>query len=268
MSATYPTSVVDLLAAARSGLLRLDPVPAQRACQSGAVLVDIRPAAQRAEDGDVPGALLVERNVLEWRFDPASEARLPIASYDLHVIVLCSEGYTSSLAAAALQQVGVRRATDVIGGFRAWRQAGLPTLGGPGPRPALSLVPTPTTAGDDDQPVGRTDGSTDGSTDASMTAPGSTGLRVDTVARRAVVAGRELDLTRLEFDLLAHLVSAPQRVHTRSALLSALWDGRADAGSRTVDVHVHRLRSKLGDGDGRALQTVRGVGYRWSPRTP
>ena len=106
MSATYPTSVVDLLAAARAGLLRLDPVPAQRACQSGAVLVDIRPAAQRAEEGDVPGAHLVERNVLEWRFDPTSEARLAIASYDLHVIVLCSEGYTSSLAAAALQQVG------------------------------------------------------------------------------------------------------------------------------------------------------------------
>ena len=255
MSATYPTSVVDLLAAARSGLLRLDPVPAQRACQSGAVLVDIRPAAQRAEEGDVQGALLVERNVLEWRFDPAGEARLPIASYDLHVIVLCSEGYTSSLAAAALQQVGVRRATDVIGGFRAWQQAGLPTLGGPGPRPALSLVPTPTTA------AGEPDGCTDVSTDAA----GSSGLQVDTVSRRAVVAGRDLDLTRLEFDLLAHLVSAPQRVHTRSALLSALWNGRGDAGSRTVDVHVHRLRTKLGAGDGRALQTVRGIGYRWSP---
>ena len=247
MSAAYPTSVVDLLAAARSGLLRLDPVPAQRACENGAVLVDIRPAAQRAEEGDVPGALLVERNVLEWRFDPASEARLPIASYDLHVIVLCSEGYTSSLAAAALQQVGVRRATDVIGGFLAWQQAGLPTSGGPAPRPSLSLVPTPSAAPDDgyDDGAGR--------------------LRVDTVARRAMVAGRELDLTRLEFDLLAHLVAAPQRVHTRTALLSALWDGRGDAGSRTVDVHVHRLRSKLGDSDGRALQTVRGVGYRWSP---
>ena len=101
-----PLSVVDLLASARAGLLRLDPRRAQRAWQAGAVLVDIRPAAQRAEEGEVPGAMLVERNVLEWRFDPASDARLPLASYDLHVIVLCSEGYTSSLAAAALQQVG------------------------------------------------------------------------------------------------------------------------------------------------------------------
>jgi rhodanese-related sulfurtransferase len=70
--------------------------------------------------------LLVERNVLEWRFDPASTARLPIASYDLHVIVVCSEGYTSSLAAASLQDLGVRRATDLAGGFQAWRGAGLP----------------------------------------------------------------------------------------------------------------------------------------------
>ena len=126
MSATSPLSVVDLLASARAGLLRLDPQRAQRAWQAGAVLVDIRPAAQRAEEGEVPGAMLVERNVLEWRFDPASDARLPLASYDLHVIVLCSEGYTSSLAAAALQDLGVHRATDVIGGYAAWRQSGLP----------------------------------------------------------------------------------------------------------------------------------------------
>jgi rhodanese-related sulfurtransferase len=237
VSAVSPLSVVDLLASARSGLLRLDPYRAVRAWQEGGVLVDIRPAAQRAEEGEVPGALLVERNVLEWRFDPASDARLPIASYDLHVIVLCSEGYTSSLAAAALQQVGVRRATDVIGGFQAWRAAGLATTSTTtstgGGRPALSLV---------------------------------SDLSVDTAQRRAIVEGRELELTRLEFDLLAHLVEAPDRVHTRSALLTTLWDGRGTGGGRTVDVHVHRLRSKLGDRTGRALQTVRGVGYRWSPR--
>ena len=244
MSATSPLSVVDLLASARAGLLRLDPHRAQRAWQAGAVLVDIRPAAQRAEEGEVPGAMLVERNVLEWRFDPASDARLPLASYDLHVIVLCSEGYTSSLAAAALQQVGVRRATDVIGGFRAWRAAGLPTTAGGGTRPALVLVPEPAGSPDDRDGLD---------------------LAVDTDQRRAVVEGREMELTRLEFDLLAHLVAAPDRVHTRSALLTSLWDGR-HGGSRTVDVHVHRLRSKLGDRTGRALQTVRGVGYRWSPR--
>ena len=95
--------------------------------------MDIRPAAQRAEEGEVPGALVVERNVLEWRFDPASDARLPVASgYDVEVIVLCSEGYTSSLAAASLHELGLSRATDVIGGFRAWRAAGLPVSGGSG----------------------------------------------------------------------------------------------------------------------------------------
>ena len=83
-------------------------------------MVDIRPAAQRAEHGDLPGALVVERNVLEWRFDPTSEAALRIADDDLQVVVLCQEGYTSSLAAAALQDVGVHRATDVVGGYAAW----------------------------------------------------------------------------------------------------------------------------------------------------
>ena len=130
MSATSPLSVVDLLASARAGLLRLDPRRTQQAWEAGAVLVDIRPAAQRAEEGEVPGAMLVERNVLEWRFDPASDTRLPLASYDLHVIVLCSEGYTSSLAAAALQDLGLHRATDLAGGFHAWKSAGHPVSGG------------------------------------------------------------------------------------------------------------------------------------------
>jgi rhodanese-related sulfurtransferase len=71
--------------------------------------------------------LVVERNVLEWRFDPRSDAALPVAGYETRVIVLCQEGYTSSLAADALLRLGVRRATDVVGGFRAWREAGLPT---------------------------------------------------------------------------------------------------------------------------------------------
>jgi rhodanese-related sulfurtransferase len=100
----------------------------------GAVLVDIRPAAQRAIEGSVPGALVVERNVLEWRFDPASDARLPQATgYGVEVIVLCSEGYTSSLAADALRSLGLHRATDVIGGFHAWVAVGLPAVRGTGP---------------------------------------------------------------------------------------------------------------------------------------
>jgi rhodanese-related sulfurtransferase len=90
--------------------------------------VDIRPEAQRAREGSIPGALIVERNVLEWRFDPKSEARLQIAtSYDVQIIVFCSEGYTSSLAAAALQELGLWRATDIEGGFQGWLTAGLPT---------------------------------------------------------------------------------------------------------------------------------------------
>jgi rhodanese-related sulfurtransferase len=97
------------------------PAEASGAWADGAVLVDIRPALQRATHGELPGALVIERNVLEWRLDPASDARLPIAAYDLEVIVLCQEGYASSLAAATLQELGLYRATDVIGGYAAWR---------------------------------------------------------------------------------------------------------------------------------------------------
>ena len=119
-------TIDQMLAEARARLDRLSPAQASRAAREGAVLVDIRPAAQRAAEGEIPGTLIVERNVLEWRFDPASDARLPQASYDLHVIVVCSEGYTSSLAAAALQDLGISGATDLDGGFRAWQAAGLP----------------------------------------------------------------------------------------------------------------------------------------------
>ncbi|WP_375425900.1 rhodanese-like domain-containing protein [uncultured Friedmanniella sp.] len=114
-------TIHEVLESARGRLQRLTPAQARILWGTGAVVVDIRPAAQRDVEGDLPGALLIERNVLEWRFDPASDAALPIASYDLPVIVLCQEGYTSSLAAVALQDLGVWRATDVIGGYAAWR---------------------------------------------------------------------------------------------------------------------------------------------------
>ncbi|MBA8796192.1 rhodanese-related sulfurtransferase [Friedmanniella endophytica] len=114
-------SIDQLLADARAGLDRLTAAETLAAVDQGAVVVDIRPAAQRAAEGSWSQALVVERNVLEWRFDPASDARLPIADYDLRVVVLCQQGYTSSLAAAALQQLGVWRATDVIGGWEALR---------------------------------------------------------------------------------------------------------------------------------------------------
>jgi rhodanese-related sulfurtransferase len=116
----------EILSDARSRLTRLTPAEAfAEVTARAAILVDIRPAAQRALEGEIPGALIVERNVLEWRFDPRSDAKLPIAgSFDLRVIVFCSEGYTSSLAAAALQDLGLHRATDLDGGYQAWRQAG------------------------------------------------------------------------------------------------------------------------------------------------
>jgi len=121
-------SVDDLLAFARLEISRLDPESAHRAMAQGATLVDIRPTAQRREEGEVPGAVIIERNVLEWRLDPRSEARIAdLARYDALIIVLCSEGYASSLAAASLRRLGLRDATDVDGGFRAWKAAGLPT---------------------------------------------------------------------------------------------------------------------------------------------
>jgi rhodanese-related sulfurtransferase len=124
-------TVDDLLAEARSRIVRVTPHEAAARIAAGAYLVDIRPAAQRAREGEVPGSLIIERNVLEWRFDPASAHRLPEArGYDVEVIVLCSEGYTSSLAADALRSLGLHRATDVVGGFLAWSAVGLPTLPG------------------------------------------------------------------------------------------------------------------------------------------
>ncbi len=129
-------TIDEILAAARARLHRLTPPEAFAAFSRGAVLVDIRPQAQRAREGGIPGAVIVERNVLEWRFDPASDARLPwVQGYDEQVIVFCSEGYTSSLAAAALQDLGLAGATDIAGGFVAWAADGLPVCPpcGPGP---------------------------------------------------------------------------------------------------------------------------------------
>ena len=127
--ATRPLTIDELLEEARAGLVRLTPTEAHRAQAAGAMLVDIRPAANRLTEGELPGALVLERTVLEWRLDPACDARLPLASYDLHVVVVCNEGYSSSLAAATLRRLGVHRATDLVGGFRAWKADGLPVVG-------------------------------------------------------------------------------------------------------------------------------------------
>src|SRR5205823_6656721 len=113
-------------AQARERLERIEPADVLSAVEAGALLVDIRPISQRELDGMVPGALVVDRNVLEWRLDPASAHRLPDVDAQRRVIVLCNEGFASSLAAATLQDLGLRDATDVIGGFQEWRRRGLP----------------------------------------------------------------------------------------------------------------------------------------------
>jgi rhodanese-related sulfurtransferase len=149
---TESRSIDAVVELARQRLRRLDPLAARDAMSSGALLVDIRPHAQRLAEGSVPGALIVERNVLEWRFDPRSDARLPEATgFDLHLIIMCSQGYASSLAAASLQDLGLRRATDLAGGFVAWSRAGLP-VSGPGRGRGWRESPT---GQDDARPGGR-----------------------------------------------------------------------------------------------------------------
>lgn len=121
-------SIEEIRADARARLARLTPRAAYREVAAAGTLVDIRPASQRKADGEVPGSWIIERNHLEWRLDPASDGRLPwVTGYDIYPVVICHEGYTSSLAAAALQDLGLARATDVIGGFAAWAADGLPT---------------------------------------------------------------------------------------------------------------------------------------------
>jgi rhodanese-related sulfurtransferase len=127
MADGQPRSVDDHLAAVRTRLDRLSPQAAAAAVRDGALLVDIRYGALRDRDGTIPGAVIVERNELEWRLDPSSDHRVAQATgHDLHVVVLCNEGYASSLAAASLQDLGLCRATDLEGGFQSWRAAGLP----------------------------------------------------------------------------------------------------------------------------------------------
>jgi rhodanese-related sulfurtransferase len=122
-----PSTVEDVLAAARAELLRLTPIDAHVAICGGALLVDIRSDGQRATDGVIPGAHVVERNVLEWRLDPACRHRDPLLGRrDARLVLICDEGYQSSLAAASVQRFGRRAISDVVGGFRAWRAAGLP----------------------------------------------------------------------------------------------------------------------------------------------
>ncbi|OKK14508.1 MULTISPECIES: rhodanese-like domain-containing protein [unclassified Streptomyces] len=117
----------ELLERVRSGFERLGPEEAGAAAADGALLVDIRYAELRARDGLIPGALVVERNELEWRLDPQGSHRAAEAvSHGLRIVVICNEGYASSLAVESLHRLGLYRATDLVGGFQAWRAAGLP----------------------------------------------------------------------------------------------------------------------------------------------
>jgi rhodanese-related sulfurtransferase len=119
--------VDDLLAQARARLRRVTPAEAAARTRAGAVLVDIRLDEQREAHGSIPGAIVCSLNHLEWRFDPSSASRLDAAlDHDVEIIICCDEGYASSLAAARLHDLGLHNATDVAGGFQAWRAAGLP----------------------------------------------------------------------------------------------------------------------------------------------
>jgi rhodanese-related sulfurtransferase len=130
MTAGGRTTINELLDAARRRLQRVEPQEAAEAVRGGALLVDIRSELQRERDGELPGAVCHPRNVLEWRADPDSGHSDPRISGDLgrRIILVCNEGYQSSLAAATLQDLGFTAATDLIGGFQAWREAGLPVV--------------------------------------------------------------------------------------------------------------------------------------------
>jgi rhodanese-related sulfurtransferase len=114
-------TIDEILDAARARLQRIEPELLQRVQAEGALIVDTRPVEQRRRDGELPGAVVIDRNVLEWRLDPACDHHIAeVTGYDAHIVVVCNEGYSSSLAAAQLQELGLHRATDLIGGFQAW----------------------------------------------------------------------------------------------------------------------------------------------------
>jgi rhodanese-related sulfurtransferase len=117
-------TIDELLAQARIDLDRVSPESLDDEVAAGALLVDIRPVEQRRRDGAMPGALVIDRNVLEWRLDPASAHRIPETSYDRRIVVICNEGYSSSLAAATLRSLGLHRATDLVDGYQGWLRHG------------------------------------------------------------------------------------------------------------------------------------------------
>lgn len=119
--ATGPLTIDQLLEESRIGLERVHPADLEQEIEKGALVVDTRPVDQRNRDGALPGAVVIDRNVLEWRLDPSSPYRIPGAGdADRRIVIVCNEGYSSSLAAHTLQRLGLSRATDLVGGFQAW----------------------------------------------------------------------------------------------------------------------------------------------------
>jgi len=132
MSARDDSAIARLLAQSRLQLDRVEPAELEAVAAAGALVVDMRPVEQRDRDGTLPGAVVIDRNVLEWRLDPSSPHRLPLADDpDRRIVLVCNEGYSSSLAAHTLQQLGLRGATDLVGGYTAW--AALRGPSGPSP---------------------------------------------------------------------------------------------------------------------------------------
>ncbi len=141
MSAVSEREIADVLADARSRIARYSP---EEAHDAGVVLVDLRSDGERARDGIIPGSIRVPRSVLEWRFDPSSEWPNPhVADRSLRLALVCAHGFSSSLAAASLVELGFRHAGDVVGGFEAWRQAGLPVAAAPAPGDGLPGIGGP-----------------------------------------------------------------------------------------------------------------------------
>ena len=120
-------TIADILDTARTRLVRADPAEAEAVMARGGLVVDLRPLDERQREGEIPGAIAIGRNVLEWRLDPASLHRIDaVRGYEQPIVLVCTEGYASSLAAASLQELGLRNATDLEGGFRAWAASGQP----------------------------------------------------------------------------------------------------------------------------------------------
>ena len=227
-------SSASIEAVLRAAQERIDRLTARQAAQEqidGALIVDLRSEADRRANGEIPGSLILERNVLEWRLDPTSSWRIAEAvDHSLRAIIVCPEGYVSSLAAAGLRDIGLHRATDVIGGFHGWRAAGCP------------VVRSVTMAG-------------------SYVAAAPAALTLDAARQQLLVDGTPILLTRLEYRLLDELLRANGRVVTRDELRSSIGDWPGSR-SRSVDLHIHRIRRKLGPRAAALLTTEWGVGFR------